>query len=154
MTCKDQHDGTISTYASGGNGNYDYLWNTGDITASLEDLDAGTYSITVTDMMGCTGSTEVTVERIEIDCIGIPSSFTPNGDGVNDDWVINNSELYPEATYQIFNRWGQEVYTVNGTWSPWDGMWKGNPIPAETYYYFIRLTPDSQTLQGTITIVR
>lgn len=154
VTCKDQHDGTISTYASGGNGNYEYLWNTGDITASLEDLNAGTYSITVTDMMGCTGSTEVTVDRIEIDCINIPSSFTPNGDGVNDNWVITNSELYPEATYQIFNRWGQEVYTVNGTWSPWDGMWKGNPIPAETYYYFIRLTPDSQTLQGTITIVR
>ncbi|HBG70890.1 MAG: hypothetical protein A2W93_08820 [Bacteroidetes bacterium GWF2_43_63] len=154
VTCRDQRDGTISAYATGGNGNYDYLWNTGDITASLSDLLAGTYSLIVTDMMGCTGNADVVVEIVEIDCINIPSSFTPNGDGINDDWVIRNSELYPKATYQIFNRWGQEVYVVDGLWTPWDGMWKGNPIPAETYYYFIRLTPDSQTLQGTITIVR
>jgi len=154
VTCRDQHDGTISAYATGGNGNYDYLWNTGDVSASLDELLAGTYSLTVTDMMGCTGHADIEVALIEIDCINIPTSFTPNGDGVNDDWVINNSELYSEASYQIFNRWGQEVYTVNGTWTPWDGTWNGNPIPAETYYYFIRLTPDSQTLQGTITIVR
>ncbi len=154
VTCRDQHDGTISAYATGGNGNYDYLWNTGDISASLADLLAGTYSLTVTDMMGCTGHADIEVALIEIDCIDIPTSFTPNGDGVNDAWVINNSELYPESSYQIFNRWGQEVYSVNGTWTPWDGTWNGNPIPAETYYYFIRLTPDSQTLQGTITIVR
>lgn len=154
VTCRDQRDGTISAYATGGNGNYDYLWDTGDITASLSDLLAGTYSLTVTDMMGCTGNADVVVEIVEIDCINIPSSFTPNGDGINDHWAINNSELYPEATYQIFNRWGQEVFVVKGLWTPWDGMWNGNPIPAETYYYFIRLTPDSQTLQGTITIVR
>jgi gliding motility-associated-like protein len=154
VSCRDQHDGTISTYASGGNGNYEYLWNTGDMTASLSDLLAGIYSLTVTDMMGCTGHADIEVTRIEIDCINIPTSFTPNADGINDSWVINNSELYADATYQIFNRWGQEVYSVNGIWAPWDGTWNGNPIPAETYYYFIRLTPDSQTLQGTITIVR
>jgi len=154
VTCRDQHDGTISAYAIGGNGNYEYVWNTGEITASLDGLLSGTYSLTVTDMMGCTGHADITVALVEIDCIDIPTSFTPNGDGVNDDWVIQNSELYPEATYQIFNRWGQEVYAVDGTWTPWDGTWKSNPIPAETYYYFIRLTPDSQTLQGTITIVR
>lgn len=154
VTCRDQHDGTISTYPMGGNGNYDWLWNTGNTDPSLIDLVAGTYTLTVTDMMGCTGAAEIEVGLIEIDCINIPTSFTPNGDGVNDVWVIRNSPLYTEADYQIFNRWGQIVFSQKGTYESWDGTWNGSPIPAETYYYFIKLTPASETLQGTVTIVR
>lgn len=154
VTCRDQHDGTISTYPMGGNGNYDWLWNTGDTDPSLTELASGVYSLTVTDMMGCTGAAEIEVAIIEIDCINIPTSFTPNGDGMNDVWVIRNSPLYPEADYQIFNRWGQIVFSQKGTYESWDGTWNGNPIPAETYYYFIKLTPSSETLQGTVTIVR
>lgn len=154
VSCRDQHDGTISAFAEGGNGNYQYLWSTGLTTASLADLYSGEYLLTVTDMMGCTGFLSVFVDLVEVDCIGIPTSFTPNSDGINDTWIIQNSELYPEADYRIHNRWGQEVYQISGTWQPWDGTWKGKPISAETYYYFIRLTPDSETLQGTVTIVR
>jgi gliding motility-associated-like protein len=154
VTCRDQHDGTISTYPLGGNGNYEWLWDTGDTDPSLDELTSGIYYLTVTDMMGCTGAAEIEVGLIEIDCINIPTSFTPNGDGMNDVWVIRNSPLYIDADYQIFNRWGQIVFSQKGTYESWDGTWNGNPIPAETYYYFIKLTPASETLQGTVTIVR
>ncbi len=105
-------------------------------------------------MMGCTGEETITVNVIGIDCITIPSSFTPNGDGINDTWVIDNSELYDGFEVNIFNRWGQNVFSSIGTYESWDGTWNGEPIPASTYYYFIRLSADSPMMEGTVTIVR
>lgn len=154
VTCIDQHDGTIIVFATGGNGSYNYLWNTSDVSPNLEGLYAGTYSITVTDMMGCIGEASIEVDVIEVGCINIPTSFTPNADGMNDVWRLDNSELYPAMYVRIYSRWGQVLYELDGLYEPWDGTYNGNPMPAETYYYFLRLTPDSPMMQGTVTIVR
>jgi gliding motility-associated-like protein len=104
--------------------------------------------------MGCTGEGSVMVLKNEIECISIPSCFTPNDDGTNDTWIIKDAELYPQLFLEIYNRWGQKVFGVDGSYEAWDGKYKGNPMPAETYYYFLRITPESQTIQGTLTIVR
>jgi gliding motility-associated-like protein len=105
-------------------------------------------------MMGCLGVDTITVEVIDIDCISIPSSFTPNGDGVNDVWVIDNSQIYDGFEVNIFNRWGQSVFSSIGTYESWDGTYNGQDMPATTYYYFIRISADSPMMQGTVTIVR
>lgn len=154
VSCKDQHDGTITVYPMGGNGNYIYNWDNGESTPDIEELFGGDYTVTVTDMMGCTGMQTITVNVLDIDCITIPSSFTPNGDGVNDTWIIQNAELYDGFEVNIFNRWGQEVYSNIGAYDGWDGTYNGEDMPATTYYYFIRLSADSPMMQGTVTIVR
>lgn len=154
VSCKDQSDGIITVYPNGGNGNYMYSWDNGETTANIEELLGGDYTITVTDMMGCLGVETITVEVIDIDCISIPSSFTPNGDGVNDVWVIDNSQIYDGFEVNIFNRWGQSVFSSIGTYESWDGTYNGQDMPATTYYYFIRISADSPMMQGTVTIVR
>jgi gliding motility-associated-like protein len=154
VSCIDQHDGRISITAYGGNGNFSYLWSNGATVPDLEELYAGDYAVTVTDMMGCTGGKSLYVSKIEVDCINIPSCFTPNGDGLNDIWHIKDAELYPEFYLEVFNRWGQSLYKLQGSFESWDGNYKGKPLPAETYYYFLRLTSQSPMIQGTITIVR
>ncbi|PLW93215.1 MAG: hypothetical protein C0592_06765 [Marinilabiliales bacterium] len=154
VSCTDQSDGTIIIYPNGGNGNYLYTWDNGETTAGLEGLIGGDYTVTVTDMMGCTGTETITVNVIGIDCITIPSSFTPNSDGINDLWTIDNAELYDAFEVTIFNRWGQEVFSSIGAYEGWDGTYNGEPMPATTYYYFIRLSADSPMMQGTVTIVR
>jgi gliding motility-associated-like protein len=154
VSCIDQHDGKATAFASGGNGDYTYLWNNSATTSEIEDLEAGLYNISVTDLMGCSGTGAVTVTKMEIECINIPTCFTPNDDGLNDVWVIKDASLYPEFSLKIYNRWGLIVYEIAGSYEAWDGTFKGEPIPAATYYYFLQLSAQSEVRQGTITIVR
>jgi gliding motility-associated-like protein len=85
----------------------------------------------------------------------IPSGFTPNGDGVNDYWEIDNIDDFPLAIVEVYNRWGQRVYEQVGYTSEtaFDGTKNGKELPIGTYYYVIYLN-DSKPLTGTVTIVR
>ncbi|MDR6339099.1 gliding motility-associated-like protein [Filimonas zeae] len=84
-----------------------------------------------------------------------PNTFTPNGDGIHDTWVIEGLQTYRSATVQVFSRWGAKVFESKGYAVPWNGMQNGNPLPAGTYYYIINPgTPDKPRQTGTVTIIR
>jgi gliding motility-associated-like protein len=88
-------------------------------------------------------------------CIDPPSAFTPNGDDYNDTWVIRNLYLYTEMNIQVFNRWGNVVFSQDGgIYEPWDGTYNGEPLPSETYYYILILNDEYDPFKGTVTIVR
>jgi gliding motility-associated-like protein len=81
--------------------------------------------------------------------------ITPNGDGYYDTWNIKNIELFPEAEVQVFNRWGQKVFTSrNISADDWDGSVDGKPLPMDSYHYILYLSKDSNPIKGTITIIR
>lgn len=84
---------------------------------------------------------------------GIPNTFTPNGDGINDFWNIPGLNSYPSATINIFNRYGQAVYQSAGYAKPFDGTSKGKQLPAGVYYYIINLKR-GDVLSGSVTILR
>jgi gliding motility-associated-like protein len=88
--------------------------------------------------------------------VDIPSGFTPNGDAMNDQWIIANSAFYPNIQVNIYSRWGEEVFSSNGYNTPWDGTYNGDPLPIGTYYYVIEVNePQFQNpLTGPVTIVR
>ena len=69
-----------------------------------------------------TGSTTVS------QAIVTPDAFTPNGDGINDTWNIKNLDAYPNCTVQVYNRYGQNVYSSIGYGVAWDGTFKGAPF--------------------------
>jgi gliding motility-associated-like protein len=88
-------------------------------------------------------------------CITVPSAFTPNGDGVNDTWGIDEMELYPNASIEIFNRWGERVFYNNkGYTEKWNGTFKGRELPIDSYHYVIDLKNGSKEVTGTVTIIR
>ena len=74
----------------------------------------------------------IRVERPPV--IAVPSSFTPNGDSLNDEFVIGGKYL-KSVDLSILNRWGSTIYQVNG--SSWDGTSGGNQVPLGTYVYHI-----------------
>jgi len=154
VSCSDNSDGQIALTVAGGAGDYDYLWSNAATNYQISNLEPGTYSVTVTDLNGCSKMMEYTLPESETACINIPSSFTPNSDGKNDDWVINNIELYSWHRVQIFNRWGNLLYEQSPYTTPWDGKFNGNPLPAETYYYIIDLNNGQEAFTGTVTIIR
>ena len=87
--------------------------------------------------------------------IQIPTGFTPNEDGVNENWVLEGIEDYPNAEVKIFNRWGGEIFTTRNYQSnPFDGKKDNSTLPMGTYYYVIKTGDDVPTLTGYVTLVR
>ena len=88
------------------------------------------------------------------DCL-IPDVITPNGDGVNDIWVIPCIDEYPNNQLTIFNRWGDKVFEASPYMNNWDGTFRGNQLPRGTYFYVLKLTDDpADEIQGYITLTR
>jgi len=86
----------------------------------------------------------------------IPNLFTPNGDGDNEVFEIPGIELYPNASLQIFNRWGNMVYNRDRYQNQWTGANnRGEELPAGTYYYILDLHEgDIVPLNGFVVIFR
>jgi gliding motility-associated-like protein len=154
-SCSLVNDAMIAVYPEGGYGFYQYLWSDNSTNDSLINLAPGNYSVTVTDENGCTHVSNYTIPYNPEICWEIWTSFSPDGDGVNDKWNIRWASIYPNMIIQIFNRWGALVYENKGEFNGWDGTGKsGKLLPSETYYYVINLNDGSTPIQtGTVTIV-
>ena len=154
-SCEEKPDGRIDISAYGGTSPYTYLWSNGQITEDIENLFTGDYFVTITDFNNCveTDSIYIDFDGFE-DCFFIPTLFTPNGDGVHDDWQIDGVSVFPDITVKIFNRWGQLLFESVGYTQRWDGTYKGKELPIAAYYYIIDLGDGSEPYKGTITIKR
>lgn len=111
-----------------------------------------TYRLTATGEGNCTASDELTVKILRP--VKIPNAFSPNGDGVNDTWFIENLADYTGCTVEVFNRYGQRVFYAGGYNNPWNGTMNGKPLPVATYYYVIHLKNGFQPITGPVTILR
>ncbi|WP_176852127.1 gliding motility-associated C-terminal domain-containing protein [Mucilaginibacter sp. OK268] len=110
------------------------------------------YYLTATSSLNCQSIVPVTVTVITP--IHIPNTFTPNGDGFNDVWKIDDLVNYPNCTVNIFNRYGQALFHANGYGTPWDGTYHGGKLPPGTYYYIIDLKNGNKPLAGWVAIIR
>jgi gliding motility-associated-like protein len=87
----------------------------------------------------------------------IPEGFSPNGDGINDTFVIGGLfDLYPQNKITIIDRWGQFVFSAepyHENW--WDGKnHRGEDMPPGTYYYVLELGPGNSPIRGFIYLAR
>ena len=111
-----------------------------------------TYTLVVTARGGCSASDAVFVKLLKFPVI--PNTFTPNNDGINDLWTIDYLDTYPDNWVQVFNRYGQLVFESHGYAKPWDGTYKGKPLPVGTYYYIIEPKNGRAPLTGYVTILK
>jgi gliding motility-associated-like protein len=159
--CDVTTEGQIILNTSGGTQPYTWLWSTGATTENITNISAGQYSVTIRDANDCLLDETLVVSPLNPLCITIPNTFTPNGDGFNDTWVIGSPEggtlgqAYPYAVVEVFNRWGELVYRSDEGYSrPWNGMSDGKPLPMDSYYYIITLNNGQPPVSGIITIIR
>ncbi len=132
----------------------------------IDNLPFGEYLVGVSDSNGCISETTINISdeycQYEvydwINCLFIPSVFTPNMDGVNDFWEIYNIELYePQILLRVYNRWGQTVFEREGEYSSmlWDGnAMNGKQLEIGTYYYILELKEYDKKYNGHIVIKR
>ena len=111
-----------------------------------------TYKLTVTSRSGCTVSDDVSIKVLRFP--KIPNTFTPNNDGINDKWVIEYLNSYPNCRVQVFSRTGQLVFESKGYGTPWNGTLKGKQLPVDTYYYIIEPQANRDPITGYVTIVK
>ena len=114
-----------------------------------------TYAVVVTNSFGYQATIPVLLTVIA-DYKLVPANIiTPNGDGVNDKWVIPNIDMYPENEVKVFDKAGQVVYTKRGYNNEWDGSLNGKKLKEDAYLYIIKFNKDGVLpIRGYITIVR
>ena len=92
--------------------------------------------------------------------VSIPEGFSPNGDGVNDFFVIEGLEKYEKVNLVVLNRWGNKVYESEAYKNDWDGTNKfgvsigGNKLPTSTYFYIVDLGDGSKPIKGYVYLSR
>lgn len=112
-----------------------------------------TFSLTVTDINGCIANDDIIIHVVPYPEIVVYNTFTPNLDGVNDTWVVENISLYPENHLRIYNRNGHIVYEKTEYNNEWDGKYFGSDLPAATYYYVLEIS-GFKAFKGDVTIIR
>ncbi len=143
--------------ASGKNVTYKWTPSTGldhdDVLNPIASPEEDTeYTLTVTTDEGCEVKTKITIKVLGE--VHPPTSFSPNGDGINDFWNILLLDSYPGNTVDIFNRAGQRVFESKGYKIPFDGYFKNKPLPVGVYYYIIAPKNGRKTVTGSLTLIR
>ena len=140
-----------------------YTWDFGDNSSTntknpihlFNDMGTYTVSLVITTNRGCTDKVTKNIEvKLCLDYdLTISNLVTPNGDGYNDFWYIENINAYPDCQVSIFNRYGIPVFTTSGYTNNWNGTSEGNQLPDGTYYYVITCQGTEEIFKGHLTIL-
>jgi gliding motility-associated-like protein len=142
-----------------------YLWDFGDGNTSTDTnpehiyTSVGNFDVTLTVFKSSVCSASIVKGQFMISAdniLFVPNTFTPNNDGVNDEFVISITNI---KTYriQIFNRFGVPLFLSNDIFDHWKGFYKNEILPVGTYYYVIDATDFNSNIikkSGSVTIIK
>ena len=124
-----------------------------DPLTQVTGLGTGTNILVLTGSNGPCAERHDTL-RVIVRDLFIPEGFSPNGDGVNDLFEITGISIYPDNTFQVFDRWGRPVFEEQGYANGWDGRGRsGGDLPDDTYFYVLNLEGD-RTYNGYLVLKR
>ena len=174
VTCGGKDDGRVSLQVTNSysNSQLSYIWSPSSLCipndcSQIEGLPGGTIGVTVRVTYTLNNvlvkQDSIVISPIVIlnengPCIvKIFNGFTPNGDGVNDTWQIENIEEFPKNKVMVFTRWGAKVFEAEG----YDNSMKSWPAPGEvdklesnTYFYIIDFGDGSKALKGWVELMK
>ncbi|MBR6041625.1 MAG: T9SS type B sorting domain-containing protein [Paludibacteraceae bacterium] len=144
----------IEVIAEGGGGSYEFNygqeWTADNLFSGFRF--STQYTIAVRDVVGCKSDTTFRTKTYDIK---VPIFFTPNGDGQNDLFEIENISKYPEAKIRIYDRWGKMLLeTRSSEYTGWDGTYNGVALPSADYWYEIWVEELARYYTGHFTLVR
>jgi gliding motility-associated-like protein len=112
------------------------------------------YYVFATNEYGCESYDSTYIKVIEN--LRIYNVFTPNGDGKNDVFEIENASSFPDMLVEVYSRWGDRLYSSVGYSNDtgWDGTARGKDVPAGTYYFIVIPFSGAEPVTGNVTIIR
>ncbi|AUC16354.1 hypothetical protein BTO06_14875 [Tenacibaculum sp. SZ-18] len=152
----DSNNNSIIVVGSNlGEGSYEYSIDNINFKENgfFQNLQPGIYTLYVRDKNGC-GTLP-----FEFSVFNYPSFFTPNSDGVKDDWKVEGFKVseYSFSKIRIFNRFGKLLYENSDTSSNWDGTYNGNILPSDTYWFSVEVTDKNGRIirkKGPVSLLR
>ncbi len=140
------------------NGGISYLWQDGTAGPLYRVDREGLYQVIA--QTACDQKTDL-IYVVEKPCpceVLIPNVFSPNGDGINDRFLVT-ADCFPPADFsmKVFDRWGNSLFGTLDPQTGWDGNRGGKPLPTGVYYYTIRYTwqwGETEHSTGSLTLVR
>ncbi len=138
--------------------NASYLWKDGTINPSFSIAQVGSYWVVITDQCTSVSDTINVTEKVCGVNFSLPNVFTPNKDGNIDLFTPIEKDGVTAVSTQIFNKWGQLMFTSEFIDIGWDGRTTaGIPVPDGTYYWIVNYTDlnkDEFVLKGYLTLTR
>jgi gliding motility-associated-like protein len=144
-----------------------YQWSVNNIAVGISTVNFTSSTLADGDVVTCkvvsggctidsvTVSNSVTVTIKPVVTITVPNTFTPNGDGINDLWNIDELVAFPNCTVDVFNRYGTPVFHSVGYSKSWTGATNNKALPTGTYYYIIDAKDEHQkVIKGWVSILR
>jgi hypothetical protein len=152
---------TTQLQGTGTSGNY--LWTPSSSLSAANILNpiaspsiTTQYVLTITTNAGCKNYDSVLVTVIP-ECVKLYNAFSPNGDGINENWIVTDDHCTSNVHAIVYNRYGTKVFESKDYHNNWNGTYNGKPIPDGTYYYVLNITDitgNRVTLRGDITVIR
>lgn len=127
-------------------------WN--EATLAISPRQQATYTVTGTTAAGCSATQDYQVTVVADYKFRIHNIVTPNGDGKNDTWIIENIQSYPDNKVEIFDRSGRMIYHQKNYSNQWDGTVVGSPLQEGTYYYILAIDGEKKLFKGFIEVLR
>lgn len=135
---------------------WDLQWNDGSKDSLFTISQTGLYSLNASN--GCGSSKDELVIREGLCKVYVPSAFTPNGDGKNDQFQILGSENLSSMHLKIFNRWGEVVFETRDKNKGWNGMYLGAESSSAVFIYMLEYKENGsnqiQSMKGSFVLVR
>jgi gliding motility-associated-like protein len=124
------------------------------LTPNARPLTNTNYTATVTSGQGCGASASAIINVMDdpAAAIYVNNVFTPNGDGINDKFVINNIDAYPVNTLQVFDQNSKLIFQATNYHNEWDGNNTSRALTSGTYYYVFKVK-GQVVKQGALNIV-
>jgi len=132
-----------------GQGLYEYSIDGSNYQDSnvFNGLETGLYTVYIRDLSGCGEISK------EVALLNYPKFFTPNHDGANDTWRIENAWFEPDMMLFIYDRYGKLLTSFNGQSTGWDGTLNGHDLPS-TDYWFVAQRSDGRIFKGHFSMIR
>ncbi|MES2731927.1 MAG: PKD domain-containing protein [Bacteroidota bacterium] len=135
-----------------------YVWeHSGDKTQTSAVTQEGIYYVNLFNDEGCSVRDSIVVTEICPPRINVPSAFTPNGDGKNDNMQVFGRHFH-DLELTIYNRWGEIIYIGKNKAEPWDGYYRGELVQLGTYPWVLKAIADIDgsiiQMRGIITVIR
>ena len=161
----DDSTESLVPYQLSGSGGLQYEWSPGPpllnnatIPNPVAILTANTsFSLIVTDAIGCKGYDTVTINVFKGSDIYVPSAFTPNGDGRNDMLHPLGRSIERLDYFRIYNRYGELIFETNNLSKGWDGTYKGKDQNTGNYIWVLKALDRKKiirTMKGNVILIR
>jgi gliding motility-associated-like protein len=161
-TALNEGDSTqLYVILSPGTGVYSFYWSPEIVCVDCQNVQVTpitntTYTVYVTNEFGCADTAQIFIGMIPCIDAFVPTIFSPNGDGLNDEWVIFGSCI-EDLNLRVFDRWGELIFTSTSQAQPWDGTYKNQTVPLGNYTYQLELRLKDNSVisnSGIITVAK